>query len=44
MKKVTNSNNGKRTWVRPEVTQIKAGAAESRRGNVPDGGGGNQGS
>lgn len=35
---------GKQDWVRPELRQLVAGAAESRRGAVPDGGGGAQGS
>lgn len=34
----------RREWVMPEVVEIEAGAAESQRGNVPDAGGGNQGS
>ena len=34
----------KREWARPEVKRLEAGAAESQRGNTPDGGGGNQGS
>jgi hypothetical protein len=36
--------SGKREWVRPELRQLEAGAAESQRGATPDGGGGNQGS
>jgi hypothetical protein len=34
----------KRAWVHPKVTQMRAGSAESQRGNAPDGGGGFQGS
>lgn len=34
----------KREWVRPELKKIDAGAAESRDGSTPDGGGGQQGS
>ncbi|HEY0113081.1 MAG TPA: hypothetical protein VGB59_07995 [Allosphingosinicella sp.] len=34
----------KQDWVRPELRQLEAGAAESQRGSTPDGGGGNQGS
>lgn len=35
---------GKQEWVRPELRKLVAGAAESRRGAMPDGGGGAQGS
>lgn len=35
---------GKQDWVRPELRRLVAGAAESRRGLVPDGGAGEQGS
>lgn len=34
----------KQEWVRPELKQLVAGAAESQRGARPDGGGGAQGS
>jgi hypothetical protein len=34
----------KQEWVRPELKQLVAGAAESRDGTRPDGGGGDQGS
>jgi hypothetical protein len=34
----------KRDWTRPGFQRLEAGAAESQRGNTPDGGGGNQGS
>ena len=34
----------KQEWVAPEFRRLEAGSAESQRGNVPDGGGGNQGS
>lgn len=34
----------KRDWTRPGFKRLEAGAAESQRGNTPDGGGGNQGS
>ena len=43
MIKVQNSSD-KREWARPELKRFAAGAAESQRGNTPDGGGGNQGS
>jgi len=41
-----NKKNGpaKQDWVRPELKQLNAGAAESQRGTRPDGGGGAQGS
>lgn len=42
--KVTVKHETKREWHRPEVKRLEAGAAESQRGNVPDGGGGFQGS
>lgn len=34
----------KQEWVRPELKQLVAGAAESQSGTTPDGGGGLQGS
>jgi hypothetical protein len=39
-----STSSRKRVWVRPEVTRIEAGSAESLRGAKPDGGGGRQGS
>jgi hypothetical protein len=39
-----NSQPAKRDWVRPELKQLVAGAAESQRGARADGGGGAQGS
>lgn len=41
---VSQPGSAKREWTRPELTRLEAGAAESQRGNTPDGGGGNQGS
>ena len=41
---VTVNAAAKRAWTRPEVKRLEAGAAESQRGNLPDAGGGNQGS
>jgi hypothetical protein len=38
------SSESKKRWVKPELKQLKAGSAESQRGNNPDGGGGFQGS
>jgi hypothetical protein len=38
------AEKSKRVWVAPKVTQMKAGSAESQRGNIADGGGGFQGS
>jgi hypothetical protein len=40
----TKQKAPKREWSRPELHRLEAGAAESSHGNVPDGGGGNQGS
>ena len=40
MKTVEN----KKVWVRPELKTLSAGAAESQRGNINDGGTGFQGS
>ncbi len=40
----TSKGAAKREWVRPEAKRLEAGAAESQRGPVTDGGGGNQGS
>lgn len=40
----TESIAVKREWVRPELTRMEAGSAESQRGSAPDGGGGFQGS
>lgn len=37
-------SGGKQGWQSPEVRRIEAGSAESQRGNIADGGGGNQGS
>jgi hypothetical protein len=37
-------DTAKRTWVRPALKTIKAGAAESQTGMIGDGGGGSQGS
>jgi len=34
----------KRAWLRPQLTRLEAGSAESQRGMVADGGGGAQGS
>ena len=31
-------------WVKPELRRMEAGSAESQRGNIADGGEGNQGS
>lgn len=46
MNKNINATAGelKRDWVRPTVRRLEAGAAESRTGATPDGGGGFQGS
>jgi hypothetical protein len=41
---VNNVENQKQEWVRPELKQLVAGAAESQAGANPDGGGGAQGS
>lgn len=40
----TVSERAKQAWVRPELKQLVAGAAESQAGGTPDGGGGAQGS
>ncbi|MDB5692729.1 MAG: hypothetical protein JWO81_1792 [Alphaproteobacteria bacterium] len=34
----------KREWIRPEMQRLLAGAAESQKASVPDGGGGFQAS
>jgi hypothetical protein len=34
----------KREWVKPHLDRLEAIGAESSHGNIPDGGGGNQGS
>jgi hypothetical protein len=44
MNSPARSTPKKRIWVKPEIKQLKAGSAESQRGNSPDGGGGFQGS
>ena len=44
VEKKMSKDTTKRAWVHPKVTQIRAGSAESQRGNAPDGGGGFQGS
>jgi hypothetical protein len=41
---VNNVENQKQEWVRPELKQLVAGAAESQAGANTDGGGGAQGS
>jgi len=41
---MNQKNAPKRDWTRPGFKRLEAGAAESQRGNTPDGGGGNQGS
>jgi hypothetical protein len=45
---MTRTNNvqltPKRDWTRPGFQRLEAGAAESQRGAVTDGGGGSQGS
>ncbi len=42
--KTFEQQEAKRGWVRPELKTLEAGAAETLRGPVSDGGGGNQGS
>ncbi|MGZ8348526.1 MAG: hypothetical protein ACXWUX_14475 [Allosphingosinicella sp.] len=37
-------SSARREWIQPELRRLEAGAAESERGAVPDGGGGAQGS
>jgi hypothetical protein len=37
-------SGAKQAWQSPEVRRIEAGSAESQRGAIADGGGGNQGS
>ena len=45
MNRTNNSHvTSKRDWTRPGFQRLEAGAAESQRGNTPDGGGGQQGS
>lgn len=44
MDKEIARNEERREWVEPQVEQLDAGAAESQRGAVADGGGGFQGS
>jgi hypothetical protein len=39
-----NGSIARSEWVRPEVRRLQAGAAESQRAGVPDGGGGFQAS
>jgi hypothetical protein len=39
-----NESPVRREWTQPEVRRLEAGAAESQRGAIPDGGGGAQGS
>lgn len=40
----TSGEAQKSVWVRPELSRIEAGSAESQRGAVADGGGGAQAS
>ena len=41
---MNEADTPKKDWVRPELTRLEAGAAESSHNTVPDGGGGAQAS